>query len=578
MEKILQPAVLMRWRPVLLVVAAFFTSSFSAAHVCQAMTVAEALDEIGYTRLVTLLGDSIPNGAGVAISQVESSDSLGAYFPDENTSLFTAATDPFSESVDFIDGSGGEAEGTTNHSTNIVGGNFYGNQSSLAGGANEVTVYEANDWLSNVLNLANNQEPLAQPFRVQNFSWVGSFPSDSQDRKALRRFDYIIDTNEVTAVVGLGNDTESLPHLLSHSYNALAVGRTDGTHSTGVTQNFYGPGRIKPDLVVPRTTTSAATAMTSSAATLLHEWMADSAELIGTTGSVEIPGARSEVMRALLLAGATKEEIAGGWSHTTTQPLDNHFGAGELNIYNSYLMALGGQFSGSFGEPSNAVGTHGWDYQEVTPGSDRFYNFEVPVGSTAAELSVVLAWNVQVTDSNSGSTFLGSESLANLDLTLYNSTDAFSDLLLDESLSTVDNVEHLYLTDLSPGTYTLQVSTQSAHDYGLAWRLNTLFDVPSADFNEDGLVGGGDFLTWQRNYRSLLDATHTLGDSDGDGDVDVDDLAAFQLAFGPPPVFSGPISGIVSVPEPGAIILALLLAVGLWIWCRRLRTMRLLVR
>ena len=84
----------------------------------------------------------------------------------------------------------------------------------------------------------------------------------------MRRFDYIIDTNEVTAVVGLGNDTESLPRLLSHSYNALAVGRTDGTHSTGVTQSFYGPGRIKPDLVVPRTTTSAATAtsaMSSSA-------------------------------------------------------------------------------------------------------------------------------------------------------------------------------------------------------------------------------------------------------------------------------------------------------------------------
>jgi hypothetical protein len=284
------------------------------------------------------------------------------------------------------------------------------------------------------------------------------------------------------------------------------------------------------------------------------------------------------VMRALLLAGATKEEITGGWSHTTTQPLDSHFGAGELNVYNSYLMTLGGQFSGGFGEPSAAVGKHGWDFQVVTPGNDRFYNFEVPAGSTATELSVVLAWNVQVTDSNSGSTFLGSESLANLDLTLYNSTDAFPGLSLDQSLSTVDNVEHLYLTDLGPGTYTLQVSTQSARDYGLAWRLNTLFDVPSADFDEDGLVGGADFLTWQRNYSTLLDATHALGDSDGDADVDVDDLAAFQLAFGPPPVFSGPISGIVSVPEPGTIGLVLLAAVGLWIWRRRLRTTWLLVR
>ena len=37
----------------------------------------------------------------------------------------------------------------------------------------------------------------------------------------------------------------------------------------------------------------------------------------------------------------------------------------------------------------------------VTPSSDRYYNFVIPAGSTAAELSIVLAWNVQVTDTNS---------------------------------------------------------------------------------------------------------------------------------------------------------------------------------
>jgi hypothetical protein len=122
-----------------------------------------------------------------------------------------------------------------------------------------------------------------------------------------------------------------------------------------------------------------------------------------------------------------------------------------------------------------------------------------------------------------------------------------------------------------PGTYTLQVSTESsARDFGLAWRVNTLFDVPSADFDADGLVDGADFLTWQRHYGTLLDATRSMGDSDGDGDVDADDLVAFRLAFGPPPVFSG----IVSVPEPGTIGLALLLMAGLWVWCRRLRVSR----
>lgn len=562
MEQTLHSAAPLRWCSAMIGVATLFSAAFHSGYACQASTVSDALDEIGYTRLVTMLGNAAPKGAGVAISQVEASDSSGAYFPDSypvpKNPLFTSATDPLSEDVVFTDGSGMASKGTTVHATSLVGSNFYGNTSSQAGAANEVTIYEANDWLNNVLNLTNGRDPLAQPFRVQNFSWIGSLSSDSQNRKALRRFDYVIDSDDVTAVVGLDNNTNPLPDLLGQSYNAIAVGRTDGTHSTGPTQSFYGPGRTKPDLVAPRATTSSATAMTSSAATLLHEVVA------GTDG------ARSETMRAMLLAGATKEEIPA-WSHTQTQPLDSHFGAGELNVYNSYLMTLGGQFIGGFGEPAAAVGTHGWDYQTVTPGIDRYYNFEIPAGSTAAELSIVLAWNVQVIDTDFGSFFSGTKSLANLDLALYDSTDAFKGALLDESLSTVDNVEHLYLTDLGPGTYTLQVSTESARDYGLAWRLNTLFDQPSADFDGDGLVGGADFLTWQRNYGTLLGATHALGDSDGDGDVDIDDLAAFQSVFGPSPVFSGPVSGIFAVPEPGTLGLALLLAAGLWGWRGRRR-------
>jgi hypothetical protein len=541
-----------RWQPALVVL---ILGTFTAP-----ATLATTKDDIGYTRLVAILGDAAPNGTGVALSQVEASNpDSGAYFPDENSGHFTAVTDPLSEGVNFSDGSGGESKGTTSHATNTVGGFFYGNTASLAGAANEVTVYEAGDWLNRVLNLSTGWDPLAQPFRVQNFSWIGSRGTDAQNLKALRRFDYMIDTDDVTAVVGLNNNRDPLPDLLGQSYNAIAVGRTDGTHSTGPTQAFYGPGRSKPDLVVPITTTSAATAITSSAATLLHEVVAGS------------EGARSEVMRALLLAGATKEEIADGWSHTTAQPLDSHFGAGELNVYNSYLMTLGGQFAGSSSEPASAAGAHGWDYQTVVPGGDRYYRFEIPVGSTAAELSIVLAWNVEVTDTNSGPYFSGTKSLANLDLALYDSTDSFKGFLLDSSLSTVDNVEHIYLTDLGPGTYTLQVSTESARDFGLAWRVNTLFDVPSADFDADGLVSGADFLTWQHHYGTLLDATHAMGDSDGDGDVDADDLAAFQLAFGSSPVFSG----VVSVPEPGTIGLAMLLAIGLWVWCRRLRSARL---
>jgi hypothetical protein len=531
---------------------------------------AGTFDEIDYTRLVSFLGDATPNGAGVPISQVEAA-SAGAYFPATTDILFIATLDPFGQAVSFTPDSDGI--GTTGHATTTVGGNFYGNPdadgqpNSLASGANEVTVYEATNWMEFVLNKHDGIDPLPQDFRVQNSSWISTTISNAYNSDILRRYDFVIDTNNITAVVGLNNGTGTLPQLLGHSYNAIAVGITKGNHSAGLTQSFYGPGRTKPDLVAPKGTTSAATAVVSSAATMLHEVVAGS------------DGVNSEVMKALLLAGATKGEFPD-WSRTMAQPLDSKWGAGELNVYNSYLMVhsedeggpVGGQTEGSITEPDSVVRSHGWDFQTIAPGEERYYDFEIPDGSTAAELSIILAWNVEVTDSNAGDTFSGVlQPLANLDLTLCNSTVACDiNTNIDMSKSTVDNVEHIYIgpgqgvDQLGPGTYTLKVSSDVSNlkdrDFGLAWRTNTLFDVVSADFDEDGDVDGSDFLAWQRGYGTLLGATHADGDADGDRDVDRDDLTHLQASFGPPPA----LPAIAAVPEPGALGLALLVTLALW--------------
>ena len=151
-------------------------------------------------------------------------------------------------------------------------------------------------------------------------------------------------------------------------------------------------------------------------------------------------------MKAILLAGATKGEFANfvdpatgaanSWSRSTTQPLDDLFGAGELNVYNSYLTLLGGQAVGDTDSPTS-VGSHGWDYQSsITPGTDILYEFEIPTGSIAKELSVILAWNVEVTPS------FDDQALANLDLELRDSTGA----LVDQSISNVGQCR-TYLSD-----------------------------------------------------------------------------------------------------------------------------------
>ncbi len=508
-------------------------------------------DDVGYTKLINVLGASAPNGAGVPVSLVEASTEDGHYFPNINNPQFSAASDPLGIQVNFIDGSGGANTGVSGHADSQAR-TLVSNTDSVAPAANEVTVYEATDYLNRVLNLSgsNNDLPLTQDFRVQNFSWIGG-GSDSQDREALRRFDYAIDTNNITAMVGLNNVTTPLPRLLSHSYNALTVGRTDGIHNTGLTTLAdYGAGRSKPDLVAPRTSTSAATSSVSSAAIFLHS--ADT--VLGTDA------ANSATMRAILLAGATKDEFSS-WSQIDSggqwHPLDDTYGAGELNLYNSYLATLGGQFVGDTDTPS-AVASHGWDYQTVQPGAgnELLYTFIIPNGKTAAELSIALAWNAKI----KSPFHVGAPIVADLNLELVDDAGSTIDLNIGDgiveglSASDVDNVEHLYLTDLAAGAYTLKVSSNDlASDFGLAWRTTTFFNAFSADFDQDGDTDGADFLAWQRGSGTLINASRASGDADGDGDVDDSDLAIWQAAFGGgAPAFS---SLAVAVPEPTAWVL-----------------------
>jgi len=502
----------------------------------------EWFDTVGYTRLATFLCDSLPDGSGVPISIVEANDD---FYPDVTDSNF--------DDVTFTNGSTSEGSGVSIHSTS-QSLNFFGNTTSVAPGANAVTVYQADNYLNRVLNyqLSNTDLPDPQDFRVQNFSWVGSLGSDANDREALRRFEYAIEADNITAVVGVDNVTQVLPTLLSHSYNAIAVGRTDGTHSVGLTHLAnYGVGRSKPDIVVDRPFASSATSSLSSIATFLHS----SPTVMGTAA------ANSQTIKALLLAGATKDEFAD-WSQEDSagqwHPLDDTYGAGEVNLYNSYLSTLGGQSIGTVATAA-AVNSHGWDYQNVQPGSANslLYDIIIPEGSVAKELSIALTWNALV----SSPFHTGDPIVANLNLELVDENGLTVDLDTNDfveglSASSVDNVEHLYLTDLAAGTYTLKVSSDDlASDFGLAWRTATQFDEISADFDEDGDVDGADFFAWQQGYGTLINASRADGDADGDGDVDSDDLAIYRDGvINVAPAFS---RAIFAVPEPASLAMLL---------------------
>lgn len=559
--------------------------SLWACQTSRAQTPEEIKEQVGFTALKALLGESIAYGVGVPIADVAPSivapPNPPVYHPNPTYSQFLSSSgDPFSQDVTFIDPLGGLSNGTAGHATTNVGQYYYGNTFSFTPGANTVTIYEVNDWLDNVLNVGGGA-PANHDVRVENYSWIGTGTSSSSfQAETLGRFDYLIDNNNLTAVVGTNSGgTPSI--LMTHSLNAIAVGVTPGTNPTlptvTVNSDYDYPGRNKPDIVAPGGGSSSATAGVSSAATLLHD---------AGTGS---NSTMSETIKAILLAGATKDEFPS-WSHSPTQPLDSQFGAGELNVYNSYAIQAGAlqpdpgtpgdylpdsNFPGSTTQPASPAGIDGWDYNTSANGTPLYYDLEIPVGSSATELSVVLTWNSEVGDSSPGPSFTPDVSLDNLDLRLYDSSATFLGTEIDYSTSTVNNVEHIHMLSLGPGTYTLEVSNLTAsgsRDFGLAWRLETLFDEPSADFDQNGFVDGMDYLTWQRSFGMLTGATLSDGDADGDGDVDEDDRMIYENNIGP---VLGPLAAVLHVPEPGTLSLG---AIGLFLLylSRRVRLKHLL--
>ena len=535
----------------------------------QAALQAAYFDDVDYTKLTSRLGAATPTGAGGSISIVEppsasiSPTGFTSYLVDVSLPEFNNTTDPTGAGVTLTDGSQVAHTGFGGHATNVVAPFYFGNVQSTAPGANNVINYDANHWMSSIMLANGSAPPNNQLFRVQNHSWVSVARGDTAgttEKSVLRRADFVIEHDELTMVVGADNDFSPAtllahPALLAHSYNAIVAERSDGAHSRGQTTSFYGVGRYRPDIVAPTTFTSTSSARVSSAATMLHEVVA------GTDG------ARTEVMKAMLMAGATKGEFANWidpttglvnpWNRTQTRPLDDVMGAGELNVYNSYLIGIGGKQSASASQPAAAVGSYGWDYQDRKADNavgDLFYNFEVAAGSTASDFSILLAWNAKITDNNNDpNIFTPTESLQNLDLQLYDSTAGFMGSMLDQSVSTVDNVEHIYLNSLGAGTYTLKVSGAANWDYGLAWRMTTAFDEPNADFDGDGVVGGSDFLVWQRNFGTLINAANSEGDADGDGDVDGDDLNLFKAGAISTPVPPMVANLVAAVPEPSAM-------------------------
>jgi len=429
-------------------------------------------DEIGFTFLRATTTNL--NGASIRVAQAEAGTPTWEVSPadvGQPVSLFsfisavgTSTTYP-------------NAVGTNSMHATQVATNFYSLAYGIATNVAHVDNFEANYFINSIVN-GSPSSNINDPVVNQSFSASGATISQQQEYDSA--YDNYAVQYKTLFITGAGNGGTLYPP--GTCYNGICVGVYGGTSSTGPTPDN---GRCKPDIISPGGAigpqTSFATAYVSGSAALLLQ-----AARRGDGGTDTNSAADMRTLKALLLNGAVKPL---GWTNATFAPLDLRYGAGLLNVFNSYEELLAGKHSyivatsvtsGGAHLPTGATGTvgtlSGWDFNSLSsstlPAMDgvNHYYFNVTNGMSKAGFAaaITLVWNRPASASS-----LVHASINNLGLFLYN---AANNNLVMVSTSLVDNVQHVFVPQLAPGRYDLQVwkaggsgIASASESYALAW-------------------------------------------------------------------------------------------------------------
>lgn len=511
--------------------------------------------DIGYNKLATQLGASTPTGAGVRVAQIETHEGPNTEFTNDNRydykpdpTLWDFLSPGKTFNVVVPPGTGGAD--ISDHAGSTVGFNFYGNTQSVAPGISTIDVFLAGDWQdTDYLRTAQTAAPrtvavgLSGAERIGNHAYTGSFGSFDLD--ALERTDFVIDKDHFIQIAGTTNGFGSTPQQqLACSYNAIVVGRRDGQHglSTASAGGIYTAGRQGVDLVAPAGSTSAGAARVSAPAALLIQ-TAHSRPSLSTgsettrDGRTIYYGETAQVVKAALMAGASRTAGFGvsstdPYSRNSVNGLDARYGAGLVNIYNSWHILDEGE-QNSQQDGGGAIRREGWDFDTAFGGasgsnSTAVYTFSRP--NLTSNFAASLVWNVAIDINKVVATvnqdLVNAATLNDLNLSLFQIT-AGGDVLVQSSTSATENTENLWIPTLTAGNYKLVVSANGSFNtrYGLAWQLISNLD---GDFNNDTLVNAADIDTLFSNLGGSVDL-YDLNDDGSVNTADVDHLLGSLL-------------------------------------------------
>ncbi len=451
---------------------------FSLATIFSALPAARAqsLDQIGVTLLRATTTNL--NGAGIRVAQAEASAPAFEVNPaavNQPVSLFTYLSSTGSSSV-FPN-----SVGTESGHADEVGGYFYGLPGGVATNVIHVDNYDADHFFNDLIS-ATFPASINAPVANQSFIFCNSdfshFPVSTEQSIDSQYDDYAAQFKTLF-ISGAGNGgptNQARVFPAATCYNGLGVAAYGGSSSIGPTLDN---GRCKPDITAPADVTSFSTPQVAGASAILMQ-----AALRGDGGSDTNAAFDIRTIKALLLNGAVKP---ANWTNSNASPLDARYGAGIVNVFNSYRQLAGGKQSfiaattvatGGAHPPNGATATlgvlNGWDNNSITSGKlpiqfDAVNHYYFDVTNNAANgaghfiATATLVWNRQKNQS----------AINDLNLFLY---DCANSNLVASSASAVDNVEHIYAPRLAPGRYDLQVwkagglgIVSAAETYALAW-------------------------------------------------------------------------------------------------------------
>jgi hypothetical protein len=441
---------------------------------------ASTLDTIGVTLLQSVTTNV--NGSGIRVAQPEGSFDLGT-----NWEVNPSAAGQPARLFTYISAGGS----TTNFPNSLssesghadaVAQNFYGMPGGVATNVAHVENYDAGYFYDNIIAAAfpaNINDAVVNQSFIFCQSDFSHYPVSTEQGLDSQYDDYAAQYKTLF-VSGAGNGgptNQSRVFPAATCYNGLGVAAYGGSSCTGPTLDN---GRCKPDITAPAGVTSFSTPQVAGAAAVLMQ-----AGLRSDGGGDTNSAADIRTVKALLLNGAVKP---ADWTNSNSSPLDARYGAGVLNVFNSYKQLAGGKHgyiasttvsAGGAHPPNGATGTvsvlSGWDFNTNTSSSipsaqdgvkHYFFNVNNSNGNARFSATATLVWLRQQNQT----------SINNLDLFLYN---AATSNLVACSTSRVDNVEHLWLPHLAPGRYDLQVwmsasginIANNSEPYALAWEF-----------------------------------------------------------------------------------------------------------